>query len=203
MRRAGWLGTTVCAAVLTLALNACASSRPVNALAATTGRNAALLEAQLSSLARQHQAIFESRIAVVSRLHRATVEAEALADRLHSFEREAGRGAPIDLSERWRLQTEESARQHAARQESLATAQKQLRDKQKAVQAPTTALQDTGKSLLAVSEELTFKEHVSFLFGFASEVGADVKKAQDDAKKAKARGDAKAKEAEKSATDKR
>jgi hypothetical protein len=193
----------VCAAVLTLALNACASSKPVNALAETTGRNAALLEAQLSSLARQQQAISESRIAVVSRLHRATVEAEALADRLHSFEREAGLGAPIDLSQRWRLNTEKSASQYAARQESLAAARKQLTDKQEAVQAPTAALQDTAKSLLAASEELTFKEQVTFLFGFASEVGTDIRKAQDDAKNAKASGDAKAKEAEKSANDER
>ncbi|MDQ5871161.1 MAG: hypothetical protein M3547_03040 [Acidobacteriota bacterium] len=198
MRRAGWFGTTAYAAVLPLALNACASSKPVHALAAITGRNAALLEAHLSSLARQQQAISESRIVVVSRLHRETVKAEAEADRKHAFEREAGLGAPIDLSERWRLQTEESARKDAVRQESLAAAQKQLRDKQKAVQAPAVELLDTGKSLLASSEELTFKEHVAFLFGFASEVGADVKKARDDAKKAKASGDAKAKEAEKS-----
>lgn len=201
MRLKGRGGKAFGILALSLTLGACTSSKSVNELAAVTGRNAALLEGHLSSLVRQQQAIADSRIAVVSRLHRETVEAEAAVERRQAVERETGLGAPIELSDRWRLQTEESARQYGARQESLAAARKQLTDKQKAVQAPTAALQDAGKSLVAASEELTFREHVSFLFGFASEVGADVKKAQDDAKKAKAEADAKAEAAEQSAKD--
>jgi uncharacterized membrane protein YccC len=200
MRAAGRL-RAFSVAVMVLALTACATQRAATELAATTGRNTTLLEGNLSALVRQQRAISETRIAIVSRLHRETVLAEALRDRLVAFERAENLGDPADLSERWRRQTEESARQYVAQKESLAAARKVLEEKQKAVQAPIGPLQDTSKALVALSRELTFKEHVAFLFTFFSEAGADVKKAQDDAKKAQEAGDDKAKKAEKSTKD--
>lgn len=191
------------AAGMAATLAACATPRAVTDLAATTGRNVTLLQGNLSAFTRQQQAISETRIAIVSRLSRETVTAEAQRDRRVEFEREAGAGAPADLSERWRRQTEDSAKQYQAQKDSLAAARKALEEKQKAVQAPTGALQDTSKTLLALSKALTFKEHLGFLAAFFSEAGADVKKAQADAKKAKDKGDDKAKKAEESTKDTR
>ncbi|HEU5193326.1 MAG TPA: hypothetical protein VFW70_01210 [Methylomirabilota bacterium] len=199
MRRAGLVA---CLVMLLLPVG-CAKSRPVNQLAEVTARNTALLEGQLSDFVRQQQAISAGRIQLVSRLNRATVEALAQRERLAAFEREEGLSEPLALYDELRQSAVQAARVHSERAAALADARQKLVDSQKAVQAPTAALQDTGKSLLAVSHVLSLKEHVKFLFGFFSEVGSDVKKAQEDAKKAKDNGDTKAEKAKDAAADKR
>ncbi|HZO43003.1 MAG TPA: hypothetical protein VFE97_27550 [Methylomirabilota bacterium] len=188
-------------ALLALVATACTTT-PVNQLAAATARNTSLLQTQLSTFVARQRLIADSRIANLSFVQQSAALAELRRDRDIAVEREVGLTDPLDLYKKLHDRAVESARQQAETQAAIAAARKSLEEKQKAVEVPTTALQDTAKSLLVVSEDLSFEGHVEFLYKFFSEVGKDVQKAQADAEKAKKSGDQKAKDATTATTDK-
>lgn len=181
---------------------ACSTPAPVNHLAAETARNTSLLQTQLSTFVADQRLITNSRIANLAFLQQSVALAELRRDRDVAIEREVGQTEPLDLYKKLHDRAVDSARRWAETQSAIAAARTSLDDKQKLVDVPTTALQDTAKGLIVVSENLSFEDHAEFLYKFFSEVGKDVQKAQADAKSAKKSGEQNATDATKATTDK-
>ena len=186
------------AAAVAVATAACATPAPVSQLAAATAQNTSMLQSRLSAFTASQSTIADSRIRNLVQLQQAGMEAEARRDRNLAFEREVGLTGPIDLYEKLRSRAVDSARQQTEASTAIAAARKSLEDKQKAVEAPIAALQDTAKNLLSASDALSFKDHVELTFKFLSEVVDSAKKAQADAAQASVKGDQAATDAVKS-----
>jgi len=178
--------------MLGLAASGCATPKPVTGLAEVTAQNTSALQSQLAAFSRRQAEISGSRVRIVTDLQRSLLEAEAQREREIDIRREVGINEPAQTYERLRRRATESVRQAAATRDAIAETRRGVEDTQHKLTVPAEALLQTAKALSTLSEALSFKGHLELLFSFFSDVGEDVKKAQEDARKAAGHADAKA-----------
>jgi hypothetical protein len=152
-------------------------------MARVTATNVSTLEAQLDKFAEIQATVAEQRIASIQELEELLSSIDAEQSRIRTTMELAGASSELSTYKKLVSLSQADQVSNRERNEALADRISAVRATQQKIAVPAADLNNISRLLGQLSEEQSKADQVKFLVAFGAAVAADVKNAQEAAKK--------------------